>query len=103
SAAAEPEPLAVGPVLHVVARPAARASHVRNLVLLVAASFEPLHRRQIHLRRVLVWRLRPPSARHFLLERRIWVDLEQVQRQMLGPERRGGVDRRKSLVETLGW
>ena len=83
-AAAEPEPLAVGPVFQVVARPAPRPRDVRDLVLLVAGRVEPLHRRQIHRRDVIVGRLRPAGARHLVLERRVRVDLEHVEREVLG-------------------
>src|SRR6185436_2807066 len=42
--APEPEPLAVGPVLEIVARPPAGLRDVRDLVLLEAGRLEPLHR-----------------------------------------------------------
>ena len=70
-AAAQAEPLAVGPVLHVVARLAARPADIRNLVLPIPGRVERRQPAQIHLGRVLVRRLRPARARHLFLERRV--------------------------------
>ena len=98
-AAAESQPLAVGPVLQVVPRrasPAARRSKSRT-----ARSPPP--------------RAAPspsgtssaasssgacdqPRARHVFLERRVRIDLEQVERRVLGRER----DRRVDVVEPVG-
>ena len=50
----------------------------------IAGRLEPLHRRQIHRRGVIVWRLRPAGARHVVLERRVRIHLEQVERQVIG-------------------
>src|SRR3954468_11113062 len=65
-AAAETEPLAVGPVLEVMPRSSSRPRAVRDLVLRVPRRVEPLHRRQVHRRDIIVWRLRPPGARHLV-------------------------------------
>ncbi len=60
---------------------------VGNLVLLEAGAIQAVETRQVHVRGLVVGRLRPGRARHRVLERRVGVELEQVQRQMVGRER----------------
>ncbi len=100
-AAAEAQPFTVGPVLQVVPRPTPGPGHVRDLVLLVPRRFEPFHRRQIHRRRVIVGRLRPLRPGHFVLEWRVGVDLEQVERQMVGSDVNRAVDRFEPVIDAL--
>ena len=96
--AAEAEPLAIGPVFEVVPGLAARPRDVRDLVLLVSGAVEALHRRQIHRRRIVVGRLRPFGAGHLVLERRVRIHLEQVERQVLGRQGDRLVDRLEPLA-----
>ncbi len=70
-------------------------------VLQIAGGVQPLHRRQVHGHGVLVGRLRPARARHVVLERRVRVHLEQVQRQVLGRQGDGRVDRRQPVLDAL--
>ena len=49
---------------------------------------EPLHRPQVHVRRIVVGGLRPAGARHLLLQRRVRIELEQVDRRVLRARRR---------------
>ena len=100
-AAAESEPLAVGPVLQVVAGLAAGARDVRYLVLPVPGGLQTLHRLDVHGRRIVVGRLRPARTRHLLLERRVRIDLEQVEREVLRRKRDRVIDRRQPVLDAL--
>ena len=85
-AAPEADPGAVGPVLEIVAAPAARLGHVGDLVLGVPRGLEAVERRQVHLGRDVVRRLRPAAPSHVLPQGGVRIELEQVERGVLGVE-----------------
>ncbi len=71
---------------------AAGPRDVGDLVLLQSRIRQPLHRLQVHRRRILVGRLGPAGAGHVFLQRRIRVHLKEIERQMIRMQRDCAVD-----------
>ena len=88
-AAAKPNPLAVGPVFHVVARAPAGLRHVRDSG---PARSRPPSRRAIARRYMSAASSSgardQPAARHLLAQRCVGIHLQQVERGVLGTGRR---------------
>ena len=79
-------------------RGASRTCDVRDLVLFVPGRVEPLETAHVHLGRVLVGRLRPLRSRHLVAQRRVRIQLEQVQRRVV----RVRLDQRVQVRQPVG-
>ncbi len=84
----EAKPVTFLPVLKIVTR-AARAwpGDVGNFILFEPAALEPRQPLEIHLRRIVVRCGRQAGPRHLVAERRIGVNLQQIQRCVIGLQR----------------
>ena len=80
---------------------AARTCDVGNLILPVAGPLQALQAPQVHLRRIIVWRERPARTGHLFLQRRIRIELEQVQRRVLGSHANQRLDTLLPVVARL--
>ena len=101
-ARAEPEPLAVGPVLQVVARPPARPGHVRDLG---TARSRRASSRSIDCRYISATSSSGATdhcrARHRVAQRRVRIHLEHVERRMIGSDGRSARPPTRATAATV--